>query len=153
MPAGHRAKERARGRITIRTTKAVTVETGIDFPRAAQAVQITRRSRPATGSRRWSTEVAYAVTSVPSFRADPKTLGRWVRGHWGIENRLHHVRDVTFIEDASQISTGTAPRVMASLRNLVLTLYRLTGNTNIAQTTRRTARDPRRALGLIGITP
>jgi hypothetical protein len=38
------------------------------------------------------------------------------RGHWGIE-ALHHIRDVTFAEDACQIRTGTAPRAMASLRN------------------------------------
>lgn len=131
----------------------MTIEAGIDFPHAAQAVQITRRTRPATGPRRWSTEVAYAVTSVPSFRAGPATLSAWVRGHWGIENQLHHVRDVTFTEDASQIRTGTGPRVMASLRNLALSLHRLNGATNIAQVTRRTARDPHRALNLIGLTP
>lgn len=153
VPARHRERERARGKVAIRTTKAVTVQDGLDFPHAAQAVQITRRTRPATGPRRWITEVAYAVTSVPSLRADPEVLGRWVRGHWGIENRLHHVRDVTFAEDHSQVRTGTGPRVMASLRNLVLSLYRINGDTNMAQATRRTARDPRRALNLIGLTP
>ena len=82
----------------------------------------------------------------------PETLGRWVRGHWGIENHLHHVRDVTFAENASQIRTGADSRVMASLRNLALNLYRLTGVTNIAHTTRPTAHDPRRTLELIGIS-
>lgn len=151
VPIGHREREQHRGKVIVRTTKAVRIEAGIDFPHAAQAVQIIRRTRSVTG-RRWSTEVAYAVTSVPTHRATPETLGRWVRGHWGIENRLHHVRDVTFAEDASQIRTGAAPRVMASLRNLALNLYRLTGVTNIAHATRRTARDPRRALELIGIS-
>ena len=33
------------------------------------------------------------------------------RGHWGIENRLHWVRDVTFDEDRSQVRTGAAPQV------------------------------------------
>lgn len=42
---------------------------------------------------------------------------------------------------------------MASLRNLALNLYRLAGVTNIAQATRRTARDPHRAFELIGLTP
>lgn len=66
---------------------------------------------------------------------------------------MHHVRDATFIEDASQVRTDAAPRVVASLRNLVLSLYRPTGDTNIARATRRTARNPRRALNLIGLTP
>lgn len=78
-------------------------------------------------------------------------LGRWVRGHWGIENRLHHVRDVTYAEDPSQIRTGTGPRVMACLRNLALNLYRLAGAPNIAEATRHTARDPSRAFELIGL--
>ena len=151
--AGVGQRERVRGKVTIRTTKAVTVEAGIDFPHPAQAVQITCRTRPATATGRWSTEIAYAVTSVPPSQAGPTLLGAWVRGHWGIENRLHHVRDVTFTEDHSQVRTGTGPRVMASLRNLVLALHRLAGDTNIAQATRRTARDPRRALELVGLTP
>lgn len=65
VPAGHRQQERTRGKITIRTTKAVAIEAGIDFPRAAQAVQLIRWSHPATGGP-WRTEVTYAVTSVPA---------------------------------------------------------------------------------------
>lgn len=153
---GHREREQVRGKITIRTIKAVAIEAGIDFPHAAQAVQITRRSRPATGGP-WRTELANAVTSVPAHQAAPPALARWVRGHWGIENRLHYTRDVTYAEDASQVrtgtGTGTGPQIMASLRNLALNLHRLDGATNIAQATRRTARNPRRALELIGIAP
>ena len=76
-----------------------------------------------------------------------------MRQHWRTENQLHHIRDTTFAEDHSQIRTGTGARVMASPRNLILNLYRLTGNTNIAQATRWTARDPRRAFTLIGLSP
>ena len=39
--------------------------------------------------------------------------------HWGIE-ALHHIRDVTYTEDGSQVRTGNAPRAMASLRNLAM---------------------------------
>lgn len=35
-------------------------------------------------------------------------LADWIRGHWGIE-ALHHIRDVTLGEDASQVRTGAAP--------------------------------------------
>lgn len=132
--------------------KAVTIEAGIDFPDAAQAIQITRHTHSAMG-RPCRAEVAYGVTSVPPGRATPQLLGRWIRGHWGIENRVHYTRDVTYGEDHSQVRTGSGPRIMASLRNLALNLYRLAGATNIAQATRRTARDPRRALELIGLTP
>ena len=41
-----------------------------------------------------------------------------LRGHWGIENRLHWVRDVTFDEDRCPIRTGAAPQAVAACRNL-----------------------------------
>lgn len=49
------------------------------------------------------------------------------RRRWHIENRLHWVRDVTFDEDRSQVRTGNGPRVMATLRNLVISLLRFVG--------------------------
>jgi predicted transposase YbfD/YdcC len=54
-----------------------------------------------------------------------------VQSHWSVE-ALHHVRDVTFSEDASRVHTGTAPRAMATLRNLAIGLMRQAGWTNIA---------------------
>jgi hypothetical protein len=44
-----------------------------------------------------------------------------------MENELHRVRDMTFDEDRSQTRTATGPRIMASLRNLVITIPRLSG--------------------------
>ena len=67
------------------------------------------------------------------------------------DNGLHWVRDVTFAEDLSQIRTGAAPQVMASLRNLVISLHRLAGATNIAAALRHHARDARRPLQLLMI--
>ena len=59
------------------------------------------------------------------------------------------VRDVTYQEDRSLAGTGNAPRVMASLRSLAISLLRLDGHTNIAAANRRRARGPRRALKLL----
>lgn len=81
--------------------------------------------------------------------ADPATLAAWVRGHWEIENRLHWVRDVTYQEGKSLVRTGNAPRVMASLRSLVISLLRLDGEANIAAANRHHARDPQRTLKLL----
>lgn len=78
-----------------------------------------------------STEVRYAITSLSS-KVGAKRLLELVRGHWGIENRLHYVRDVTMGEDASHIRTGSAPQVMAALRNVVLALLRAAGFQNMA---------------------
>jgi predicted transposase YbfD/YdcC len=51
----------------------------------------------------------------PAVARHPSRLADWIRGHRGIE-ALHHIRDTTFAEDASQTRTGTTPRAMASLR-------------------------------------
>jgi predicted transposase YbfD/YdcC len=97
-------------------------------------------------------ETAYAVTSLGP-EVPPADLLRLWRGHWAIENRLHYVRDVTFGEDASQVRSGTAPEVLASLRNVVIGLLRAAGHANIAAALRQLAWQPGAALQLLGITP
>jgi len=76
-------------------------------------------------------QVRYAITSLGSDSGTRRLLNL-VRGHWAIENKLFRVRDVTLGEDASQVRKGSAPEVMAALRNMVLALYRRSGATNIA---------------------
>jgi predicted transposase YbfD/YdcC len=93
----------------------------------------------------------YAVTNLTATQASPARLADWIRGHWAIE-ALHHIRDTTFAEDASQVRTGNAPRVMASLRNLAIGILRLHGARNIAAAVRRNARDATRPLALLGVT-
>ncbi|MFF5516245.1 hypothetical protein [Streptomyces coeruleorubidus] len=73
------------------------------------------------------------------------------RGHWAVENPNHHVRDRTFAEDASTVHTGTAPRAMASLRNLSIGRLRLLGAANIAKTTRAIRDLPGHAAWITGI--
>ena len=51
-------------------------------------------------------------------------------------------RDVTYQEDKSLVRTANAPRVMASLRSLAISLLRLDGHANIAAANRHHARDP-----------
>jgi predicted transposase YbfD/YdcC len=148
VPEGHVQDGRGHGRIEKRIVKAVTVATGLAFPHAAQAIQITRRTRR-PGSRKWRTETSYAITSLAAAQARPDQLATWIRGHWKIENQLHWVRDVTFGEDASTARTGTGPHVMATLRNLVISILRLAGYLSIAAALRHTARHPLRALRLL----
>jgi predicted transposase YbfD/YdcC len=153
---GHRSVETGHGRREIRVLKVVTIAAGIEFPHARQAVQITRRTRPVsarTGRKgRWRTETVYAITDLGPHEARPDELAAWVRGHWQIENGLHWVRDVTYAEDLSQIRTGAGPQVMASLRNLAISLHRLAGATNIAAALRHHSRNTLRPLQLLQIT-
>jgi hypothetical protein len=83
--------------------------------------------------------VQYLVTSVPRGRADAAALLGWARGHWGIEDRLHYVRDVTMGEDANRTRNGSGPQALAALRNLAVSKLRLDGVANIAAGLRRNA--------------
>jgi predicted transposase YbfD/YdcC len=96
-------------------------------------------------------EIDYAITSVPRDRADAGQLLAWWRGHWGIENRSHYVRDVTLGEDACQISKGDAPQIMAALRNAIVSMLRLEGHVNIAAALRACTWKSQRMLTMLGI--
>jgi predicted transposase YbfD/YdcC len=72
-----------------------------------------------------------------------------VRSHWEIGNKLHWVRDVTYQEDKSLVRTGHAPRVMATLRSLAISLLRLDSPHHIAAANRHHARDPQRTIQLL----
>ena len=146
VPVAYTKRERGHGRTERRTLKVTSVAKGLAFPHAAQAIQIVRR-RKVKG--KWSRETCYAVTSLTVIQASHAQLAAIVRGHWGIEDRLHWVRDMDFDEDRSQVRTATGPRVMASLRNLVITILRPSGAASIAAALRYHARQPSRPLQTI----
>lgn len=108
----------------------------LDWPGVAQVCRI-ERWRFVKGQEEY--DVSYAITSVPRHLADATDLLAYNRGHWGIENRSHYVRDVTFGEDASQIQRGHAPQILAGLRNGVIAALRADGVKNIAAALRTNA--------------
>jgi predicted transposase YbfD/YdcC len=151
VPVLDRTGDRGHGRVEVRTLKAVSVHR-FGFPHAAQVLQVTRKTRALHTPRRFTTVTVYAVTSLPFEQASPARLADLVRGHWAIE-ALHHIRDVTLAEDASQVRTDGGPHVMATLRNLVIGVLCRAGPVNVATALRRHARDPHRPLATLGITP
>ena len=72
------------------------------------------------------------VTSLSPQQAGPARLLELWRGHRGIENRVFWVRDVTMDEDRCQVRTRSAPQIMAGLRNLIISLFRIGKDPNIA---------------------
>ena len=137
VPVAYDKRERGHGRTERRTLKVTAVAAGLAFPHATQAIQVIRR-RKVKG--KWSRETCYAVTSLSVTQASHAQLAAIIRGHWGIEDRLHWVRDLDFDEDRSQIRIAAGPRIMASLRNLVITILRITGAASIAAALRYHAR-------------
>jgi predicted transposase YbfD/YdcC len=147
----HAEDDHGHGRDERRTVKIVSLTAGLSFPHAAQAICLTRRIRPAS-TNKWPTVTVYAVTSLRVTDATPADIAGWIRGHWSIEV-LHHIRDVTFNEDASQVRTRNGPRIMATLRNLIIGILKITGHHNIAAAQRAHSRDATRTLTTLGINP
>ena len=88
---------------------------GADWPGCAQVFRLTQERK--TGEK-VETEVVHGIASLPRERAGARELLEPTRGHWGIENGLHGVRDETLREDASRIRRGSATQVMAIVRNI-----------------------------------
>jgi hypothetical protein len=125
------------GRVERRHLQATTMLAGyLDWPGAAQ---VARLERTVLAGGEATVEVEYLITSVPRRCAGAAALLGWARGHWGIENRLHYVRDVTMGEDANRTRTGSGPQVLAALRNLAISKLRLDEVGNIAAGLRRNA--------------
>ena len=108
----------------------------LDWPGLAR---VGRLEREVTVGGESTAEVAYLITSVPPGEAGAADLLGWLRGHWGVENRLHYVRDATMGEDANRTRSGSAPQALAALRNTAISKLRLDGATNIAAALRRNA--------------
>jgi len=96
-------------------------------------------------------ETVYGVTSLPPNRASAEQVLAYNRGHWQIENCLHHVRDMTYDEDRSQVRRGRRPHAMATIRNVAISLLRLAGAESIAAATRYLGRQVERPLRLLGL--
>ncbi len=120
------------------------------FPYAAQVFRL-ERHRLALNHDTAEREVVFGVTSLAPEQATPAQLLALHRHHWGIENKLHYVRDVTFDEDRSRLRKHAGPHVMASLRNLAISLLRMAGADNIAAAVRACGRKEHRALRLLGL--
>ena len=95
-------------------------------------------------------QVRYAITSLGPQTPAARLL-ELARGHWGIENRLRYVRDVTMGEESSQARADSAPQMMAAVRNLALNILRLCGERNIAAAIRKIGWEPNGALQLLGL--
>ena len=98
-----------------------------------------------------TTERVCTITDLAPPQASPSQLLALNRGHWGVENRLHWVRDVTFDEDRSQVRKGHGPQVLAAIRNFIIGLLRRMishPRTSIASAMRHFAASPAQALGV-----
>lgn len=119
-----------------------------DWPYLAQVIEIKRY---------WQSggvehlQIWHGVTSLPLEVADLRRLLALKRGHWGIENRLHWLRDVVFGEDKSTLHTGKGPHLLAILRNVALNVLRLAGYEHISEVLRANSCSTARAFSILGL--
>lgn len=154
-PIVARTHDRGHGRIEHRAASVAQIPRALarelGFPSAAQFIAV-ERSRSGPTRDFASIEIAQYVTDLTSAQASPEHLATYIRGHWGVENRSHYVRDRTFDEDRCQVRTGSGPQVLTTLRNLAISMLRLRGGfKNIAAGLRWVAWDHERGLSLLGV--
>ncbi len=143
--------DRRRGRVETRTIEVSCGMNDYLAPTWPLVRQVARLTRTVTVRKTGKTtqEVVYLITDLTQIQASPRRLLDLTRGHWSIENGLHYVRDVSFGEDRSRLHTGSAPQIMAALRNLAITLIHRSGSSQIAASRRHFASHPREAFALL----
>ena len=143
--------DRHRGRIETRTIEVSCGMNDYLAPTWPLVRQVARLTRTVTVRKTGKTtqEVVYLITDLTQIQASPRHLLDLVRGHWSIENGLHYVRDTSKGSDRSRLRTGSAPQLMAALRNLAITLIHRSGSSQIAASRRHFASHPREAFSLL----
>ncbi len=142
----HTELDYGHGRI-IRRSIWVTDAGSLDFPHVTRIARIRRDGFDLDGTL-ISKEIVHAVTSLGADRASSADLARIARGQWGIES-VHWLRDTAWAEDANTGYAGNGPQVMATLRNLAISLLHLAGVTEITRTLQAIERDRTRILNYL----
>lgn len=140
--------ERGHGRTRDRRCLVASTDLNhyLDWPGLAQVFRLERTWRERGEDHR---AIHYGITSLPPADADAARLLALKRGHWAIENQLHHPKDVALGEDASLVHAGAGPTVMALLRDAALSLLRRAGHRAIASRLRAHADQPLAAVALV----
>lgn len=120
----------------------------VAFPYAAQVACVEREVFHVSENKT-TVERVYLISSQSRAQACPEQLLALNRGHWGIENRLHHVRDMAYDEDRCRARKGNSPRALACLRNFAISLLRLHHVTNIKAALRALAAQASKVLEML----
>jgi predicted transposase YbfD/YdcC len=134
-----------KGRFEKREIRVYDVDENIaaKWTGAKQFVQVKRMVK---NKGKVSRETAYYISSI---EVSALLYNYGIRSHWGIENSLHWVKDVTLKEDASKINTGEAPSILSTIRNGALNIFRKNEMNEIAKAIRLVSNDIEKLCKLI----
>ena len=127
-------------------TSTTVLNDYLDWPDVGQVFEL---ERVRVLKDKTEVEVVYGITSLGRSSSDANDLLRRTREHWGIENRLHYVRDETLGEDRCRVRKGNGAQVLAAIRNACVHLLEGVKATSKAAATRRFAVYPEEALPLL----
>lgn len=145
----HKVTNKGHGRLEVREIWTSTQMNGFFSKEWAGIAQVFMIKRTIREKGKERIEIVYGITSLPRKKAHAERLLDLNRRHWSIENRLHHRRDVTLGEDASQTRIKGAPAVLAALNGGILALMGFLGVKNIAKQMRHFCEYSREALQML----
>ncbi len=144
------------GRLEIRTIQTSTMLNDyLDWPGLQQVYRLERRFTWFRNGVAYKTtcETEVGVTSLSREKASGEHLIDIRRQYWRIETGLHYRRDVTFKEDATRMTTGSAGHILVSVHNLVIGLIKRAGYTNAAKARRYFESHLQEAFSLLTAAP
>jgi predicted transposase YbfD/YdcC len=124
--------ERRSDRLTTRTVSVFDDLSGINSEWVGLK-RLVKVERIGTRAGKPYKQVAYYISSL---RLHAAQFAQGIRAHWGIENRLHWVKDVVLEEDSSRIRLGNAPANLSIIRSLVIAVLRYNGYSSITTAVR-----------------
>lgn len=136
----HETRDKGHGRVDVRRcwTMNINAECGAPFDQWKNLRNIVLVETERTLAGKTSIARRHYITSRVNISA--KAALRATRSHWGIENKLHWVLDVTFREDDCRVRVGNAAENFAVIRHIALNLLKAASGPNGKKTSLRMKR-------------
>lgn len=144
--------DKTKGRVETRTTWMSDDPDLLKFLNWPGLTEVFKVRREISRGDTTTTEEVVGIARLLEGFNSVKHLNDYIRGHWSIENNLHRVRDTSFGEDKSTIRVGNAPKVMAALKNLVITLFQRGNVSSIPSAFRRFQAQPEELFVFLGLS-
>lgn len=154
--ASYKTTDRWKGQIEKRTVTVSSDPQVISYLCWPGLTHIWYLKKEVTKNNKTTCTESVGIASLPedlfANKNTAQQISGYIRGHWGIENRLHRTRDMVFNEDHATIRKGSAPQIMAAVKNIVLSIFHRATVRNFKTAQRRFAAHPEELFAFLGLT-